>query len=554
MVAAASPRSRSVALVGAMGAGKSTVGQALAAALGLAFVDVDVEITRQAGRSIAALFEERGEAAFRALERDVLAALLRGPPQVLACGGGAVLDAGSREALRGVDTLWLAAEPRTLADRIAGDAGRPLAGDAEAMRVLLRRRRAAYADVALAVVRTDLEGEDDDPGFAVASTVGRCLAVLTAVDDARTGRAGVDVEATPAGTPCRLVGGRAAWERALPGLVRLAGAGIDLVTDPRVDALHGGRVRADLQSVGCEVRRHLLPGDEAHKDLPTWSALMGDLLASGADRDRLIVALGGGVVCDMAGFAAATLLRGVRHVLLPTTVLAQVDASIGGKTGVDTPLGKNLIGAFHQPRLVVCEPSWLSTLPERERRAGLAEIVKTALVRDAGLLEHLEQDADALAAGDAEALARVSGRTALAKLEVVVADSHEGGLRRCLNFGHTIGHAIEREAGFGVVLHGEAVAIGMIAALRVGVSLGVGDAALVERVGALLERLGLPVQVPSALTWPALVEATRHDKKAHGRSVRFVLVPEPGTFETRDVDAETLLAAWHPPAAEEAGR
>lgn len=545
------PRTRTVVLIGGMGTGKSRVGAILAVRFGLPLVDLDLAITDAEGRTIPELFAERGESGFRAAESVALAGALAAGPIVLACGGGAVLAQENRRCIADADAdvIWLLADFERCAARIDGDPGRPLGGDAAHLRALAQQRRPAYAEVADACVDAGIATDGDASAGAERTpdaVAASCAAVLDALADARQpGHGGtsrrtiqqVDGQATT------LVAGEGAWLRSAPTIAALADAGIDLVSDPRVLALHGESVAATLRAMGCTVRTHLIPGDEAHKDAATWLALLDSILAGGADRRRLVVALGGGVVCDMAGFAAATAMRGLRHVLLATTVLAQVDAALGGKTGIDTAHGKNLIGAFHQPVMTVCEPLWLQTLDLREVRAGVAEAVKTALVLDADAYAALVQHTAALQQGDLRALGPVAAAAATAKLRTVAADPREKGVRVCLNFGHTLGHAIERQAGYGTVLHGEAVAIGMVLAVRIGVALGVTDPALAAEVETLLQRLGLPTMIPSELTVDELVDALKHDKKAEGQGVRFVLLERPGAFVVRWLQPTEVRAA-----------
>ena len=535
---------RHLALIGAMGAGKSTVGAQLAAALQRPFVDVDAEVVRAEGRSIAAIFAQDGEPAFRAAEQAALAAALAGPPAVLACGGGTAIDPRNRTGLAAAArTICLTAPTMVLAARVAGDPGRPLARDSQALEILVTERRAVVAEAADLVVDAS-EGEP-------AEICERVLCCLAAGPSWRRESAVIGGAAEGAGgLVCRLLAGAGVRAAALPALAALGSSRVAVVSDATVWPLHAAAIANGLADLGCRVERHSLVGDEAHKTLADWVELVTALTRGGADRDLLVVAVGGGVVCDMAGFAAATALRGVRHALLPTTLLAQVDAAIGGKTGVDTVDGKNLVGAFHQPRLVVCDSDWLATLPPRELAAGMAEVVKTALVADAGLWQLLQQVAGPAASLSSETLGTIVARCAAAKLDVVRRDPHERGLRRALNFGHTLGHALEREAGFGVWLHGEAVAIGSRLALDVGVALGLTPEPLRDAALLLLRTLGLPTELPSAFADAAgqqrLLAALAHDKKAVGDGVRFVVVCEPGTHVERRLTAREIggLLGW----------
>ena len=289
------------------------------------------------------------------------------------------------------------------------------------------------------------------------------------------------------------------------------------------------------------VQRYDLPGGEACKSLGQLQRTLEWMAGRGFDRGALVVGIGGGAAGDHAGFAAAVYLRGVAFALCPTTLLAMVDASVGGKTAVDLDAGKNLVGAFHQPCAVVADLGFLETLPARERVAGLAEVVKCGLIADAALLDTLEADAVALSAThDAPGLEAVIAAAVRIKADVVTEDEREAGRRAILNFGHTVGHAVEAASGYGL-LHGEAVSLGMVAALSLGVSLGISPPALRDRSRALLERLGLPVDVERRLDAATLARIDV-DKKRRGAAVRFVFVSAPGATRFADVPLEELRA------------
>jgi len=317
-----------------------------------------------------------------------------------------------------------------------------------------------------------------------------------------------------------------------------------LVADENVVALHGGAARAALEGAGYDVLAITLPAGEAHKTLDTVRRVYEALLDSRLERRSPVIALGGGVTGDTAGFAAATYLRGVPFVQCPTTLLAMVDSSVGGKVGVNVPQGKNLIGAFHQPVAVVADPLVLSTLPLREVRCGLAECVKHAIIADATLFDFIEEDADAILGLDARVVAELVRRNVEIKAAVVTADEREAGVRAHLNLGHTFGHAIEATTGYGPIQHGEGVALGLIAAAEVAARQGLCDAALPARVRALLARLGLPVR--AALTSDEdLMAAMRLDKKVRDDRIRFVLPTGLGGVTIRDdVPAAVVAEAW----------
>ena len=310
---------------------------------------------------------------------------------------------------------------------------------------------------------------------------------------------------------------------------RGVGRRVVLITDAAISRLHGDPVRRSLIEAGFDVTQVDIPEGEQAKRLDVASDLWDRLLDLGCDRSSTVVALGGGAVGDLAGFVAATYMRGMNFVQVPTTLLAQVDASIGGKTAIDHPHGKNLIGAFHQPRMVIVDPQTLTTLSEREFRSGLAEVIKHGIVLDAAYFQDLEASIPALMARDLSTLDRVVAGSCRLKAAVVERDEQEAELRWVLNNGHTVGHALEAATGFRRWAHGEAVSLGMVAEARLAERLGVGTAATTERQRRLLDAVGLPVK--GHATDPAVViEALSHDKKRRDGRVSFVLAPEIGAF------------------------
>jgi len=313
-----------------------------------------------------------------------------------------------------------------------------------------------------------------------------------------------------------------------------------LVSDTRVAPLYGGTATASLRAAGFTVTHHTIPEGEPSKSIDQFMAIQDGLVAMAADRSTPVVALGGGVVGDLAGFAASCYMRGVPFVQVPTTLLAQVDSSVGGKTAINHPEAKNTIGCFYQPQLVIADTATLATLEPRQLLAGFAEVVKYGVIWDPELFAQLERDLDAILALEPEALAPVIHRCCAIKAEVVSRDEREGGLRAILNFGHTLGHAVEALAGYGEVLHGEAVAMGMVAAARLGESLGVSEVGTAERIETLLSRAGLPTAFP-ALPAARLLETLTHDKKAVAGIPRFVLARRIGAVEIVDQVGETAI-------------
>jgi 3-dehydroquinate synthase len=314
-----------------------------------------------------------------------------------------------------------------------------------------------------------------------------------------------------------------------------------IVTNDTVGPLYAARLASHLGSRYREVHTLCLPDGEAHKDWATMNRIFDVLLEQGCDRKTVLFALGGGVIGDMTGFAAACYMRGVPFVQVPTTLLAQVDSSVGGKTAVNHPIGKNMIGAFHQPVRVICDLDTLATLPDRELSAGLAEVIKYGPIADAGFLDWLETHVDGLRARDAALLQHAVRRSCEIKARVVGADERESGLRAILNFGHTFGHAIEAGLGFGVWLHGEAVAAGMVMAAELSERLGLAAPGLAQRLARLLERAGLPTRGPR-LGADEYLRHMRVDKKADGGDIRYVLIETVGRATVRSAP-DVLVAA-----------
>ena len=309
-----------------------------------------------------------------------------------------------------------------------------------------------------------------------------------------------------------------------------------VVSNPIVFRRYGEQVMASLEQAGFQAAHHLLPAGERYKTLNSIQKVYDTALTHHLERSSTIVALGGGVVGDMAGFAAATWLRGIHFVQVPTSLLAMVDAAIGGKTGVNHPQGKNLIGAFHQPRLVLIDPHVLQTLPAREFRAGMAEVIKYGVIWDAELFTQLEaaKRLDQQRYVSEELMQTILTRSCQAKAHVVSKDEKEAGLRAILNYGHTIGHAVESLTGYKLVNHGEAVAIGMVAAGQIAVELGMWEADAAQRQQALIEKTGLPTKLPPGMDIEAIVAALQTDKKVEAGKVRFVLPTEIGAVKVTD--------------------
>jgi 3-dehydroquinate synthase len=524
-------------LTGCMGSGKTTVGRALAAHLGRAFLDLDEEVHTATGHSPGDLIRQRGEAAFRDLEEEVLRRVALPDGRVIALGGGTLERPQNAELVRRTGkAVYLAASAETLAQRAHRDGieSRPLlAGDPlTRMRELLARREATYRQ---ADVTVSTEGE------SAAAIALRLVQIFR--EPAPTGGdlERIDVALGERSYPIYFSSGERYRLGALTA-ERASARRAALIVDGGIDARYGAEAEWWLRQSGFEVVRAVVPAGEDSKSLAELSRLYDVLLAAGLDRSSPVIALGGGVAGDLAGFAAATLLRGVPFVQVPTTLLAQVDSSVGGKTGINHPRGKNLIGAFYQPRLVFIDTSYLRTLPPRDLSAGLAEVVKYGVISDPDLFARIEREAEGLRGGEEAPLRAVIRRSCEIKAAVVAADEREtGGMRATLNFGHTFGHALERITGYGALRHGEAVAMGMVIAARLSARLGLCSQAVAERLCALLPRLGLPTSHP--FVPELLVDAASTDKKARAGAIHLILVEEIG--RVRSVPMSPDLLATH---------
>jgi 3-dehydroquinate synthase len=338
-------------------------------------------------------------------------------------------------------------------------------------------------------------------------------------------------------------------EGVLDTAARSPGAGLPrrllIVTHPRLWDLYGTSLARTLATQGCTVEHALVPAGETSKSLSMVNRLYRVMASAGLDRSSAVIALGGGVIGDLAGFASATWLRGIDVIQVPTTLLAMVDSAIGGKTGVNLPFGKNLVGAFHQPRAVWIDPCVLRSLPARDIRSGMGEVVKYGVIAKPGLFEFLEDNVARCLALEPAAEARMIADSASCKAEVVSADEREGGLRAILNYGHTAGHAVEKVAGYRRVRHGEAVAIGMVVAAKLGERIGMTPPDVSERLERLLVSARLPVRVPAGLPVGPMVEAMRLDKKASSGMPRWVIARgighvEPGVEIPESLVVETL--------------
>ena len=506
---------RNIVLTGFMGTGKTAVGRAVGRILGREFVDMDELIAARAGKPIPRIFAEDGEEAFRRMERALCRELSARDGLVIATGGGALVDPENRaQMMKTSIVVCLTASRDEIVRRLSetDTSARPLLGDDPGAAVdrLLEARRAAYASFPWRV---------DTTGLSIDEVARRVIAI--AAEIALTVR-------HPGGSyPIRI--GAGLLDR-LGALLReeVGAAGrVAIVTNTVVAPLYGARVEEALRDAGFAPFACVIPDGEAHKRLDTVERLYELFLAGGLDRSGTVVSLGGGVTGDIAGFAAATFMRGVRFVQVPTTLLAMVDASVGGKTGVDLDQGKNLVGAFNQPALVLIDPNALSTLPAAELANGIAEMIKHGIIGAPDLFAALERDP-----APRPIPAAGIGRALRVKIEIVEQDPYEQGPRAVLNLGHTVGHALERLSEF-ELSHGRAVAIGMVAAARIAVQLKLAEPGLVDRIENILSAWGLPIRVPE-FPPDRVIAAMAHDKKKqHGR-LRFILPRRIGAVEIVD--------------------
>jgi shikimate kinase/3-dehydroquinate synthase len=489
-----------------MGAGKTSAARAAGAALGARAVDSDHVLEEHLGCSIEDYFGSHGERAFRAAEEDVVAELLERPPSpVLSLGGGAIGSERVRGLLERHTVVLLDVDEETAWRRAGGR--RPLARDRSRFASLLADRRPLYEAIADAVLPDSSR-----------DVVRRAVPALRALGDAPGGTKLLWATAASGEYPVYVGEGLIG-----SGFRALEGDG-HVVTDESVGALYGDAVAA--------VSRVAIAPGETTKTLATAATVLEALAEAGLDHDGHVIALGGGVVGDLAGFCAAVYQRGVRVVQVPTTLVAQVDSAYGGKTGVDLPQGKNYAGVYHQPAAVLADPRALATLPPEELAAGWAEVIKTALIAGGSLWKRVRSRS---AHADRD-LVLACART---KLAVVAADERDAGARQSLNLGHTVGHAIETATGYSRYRHGEAVGLGLLAALTLSA-----QPALREEVADLLAEHGLPTQLDPAIDPADVVAATARDKKRRGGRVGFVLVEAPGDVRTgTGVSPDDLRAA-----------
>ena len=541
-----------VILIGFSYTGKSSVGRAVARKLGWSFVDTDDLIVEEAGRPIDEIFSKDGEPRFRELESRAVRRACEGSEQVIATGGGAVMDPASRQSMAdsGIIVL-LEASPETIRRRQEESqrrqaVRRPLLTSEDPLGSIVKlkgERQASYA-IAQWTVHTD-----DLPLGRVVQEVLRGKRI---VQDSRARGPRQPRRASRPTDASYTVRTRTQWYDGYVGWgnldelgrrmaeARLGGAAY-VIADAAVFERYGERVMGSLKEAGFAAEPYLLTPGEATKSLASAEEIFAWLAERRAERGHAVVALGGGVAGDLGGFVAATYLRGMPFVQAPTTLLAMVDASIGGKVAVNLPVGKNLVGAFYQPRLVLADVETLTTLPQREAAAGWAEVIKHALILDSVLFHNIDAMRGELLALEPRLTTETIRRSAAIKANVVSRDEREsGGPRTLLNYGHTLGHALEAALDYQGILHGEAVAIGMTAAADISNQMGMLSDKAVSQQREMLEAFGLPVRSPK-VDVEAVRRAMTLDKKVAGGKINWVLLAEIGRAVTRsDVPAEVV--------------
>ncbi len=551
-------------LVGLMGSGKTTVGRALAKRLGMRFIDSDHEIEFRTGASISWIFEIEGEDSFRKREAEAIRDLTERKGVVLATGGGAVINPENRRYLKERGTVvYLRASVNNVLQRTMHDKNRPLLQTEDPrkkMEELSQQREPLYSEVADIVIDTGRQNvhamvqtilgkmsgkrKDAKPGGKNdakrknrrKNEGAQRKSMLTEKSD----QIHLQVDLGERSYPIEIGPGLLDDSRLIARLVK--GMRVAVVTNTVVAPLYLERMTRSLVAAGKQVIPIILPDGEQEKNWASLMKVFDVLLEHKCDRKTTLLALGGGVIGDLTGYAAASFMRGVPFVQVPTTLLAEVDSSVGGKTGINHPLGKNMIGAFYQPEAVIADTLTLNTLPDRELSAGMAEVIKHGAILDQDYFAWLEKDVARLMARDGAALAYAIGRSCEIKADVVRQDEKESsGLRALLNFGHTFGHAIEAGLGFGEWLHGEAVGCGMVMAADLSCRMGWLDAASKERIRKLVAAAGLPTVAPDlgADRW---IELMQVDKKNAGGEIQFILLKSLGSAAITTVPEDMLRA------------
>ncbi len=547
---------QNIFLVGLMGSGKTTVGRLLAKKLGMRFVDSDHEIEARTGATVSWIFEIEGEDSFRRREVETIDDLTSQKGVVLATGGGAVVHPENRKNLKARGTvIYLRATVNNILQRTMHDKSRPLLqteNRRQKIEELSRQREKFYSEVADIIIDTGRPNV-----HAMVQTIMNQLAnpdrkknsfdrhkkrPLNRNDknnmNTSTNSAHLKVDLGERSYPIEIGTGLLKDVKLLSRTIK--GKRLAIITNDVVAPLYLDKLTASLKEAGKEVISIVLPDGEQEKNWESLMKIFDFLMENKCDRKTTLLALGGGVIGDMTGYAAASFMRGVPFVQVPTTLLAEVDSSVGGKTGINHPLGKNMIGAFYQPEAVLADTSTLNTLPDKELSAGLAEVIKYGPIIDARFFDWIERNIEKLLGRDSVALAYAIKRSCEIKADIVRQDERESGIRALLNFGHTFGHAIEAGLGYGKWLHGEAVGCGMVMAADLSCRMGLLDEVSRDRIRNLVEKAGLPTVAPDLGNdrWIGLMEV---DKKNVGGEIQFVLLKTIGNAFVTRVPQNLLL-------------
>ena len=547
---------QNIFLVGLMGSGKTTVGRLLAKRLGMRFVDSDHEIEARTGATISWIFEIEGEDSFRRREVEAIDDLTSQNGVVLATGGGAVVHPENRKNLKTRGTvIYLRATVNNILQRTMHDKSRPLLqteNRRQKIEELARQREKFYSEVADIIIDTGRPNV-----HAMVQTIMNQLANPDRKKNSfdkqkkrpinRNNKINMNRESNNAHLKVDL-GKRSYPIEIGTGLLKdikllsrtIRGKRLAIITNDVVAPLYLDKLTASLEEAGKQVISIVLPDGEKEKNWESLMKIFDFLMENKCDRKTTLVALGGGVIGDMTGYAAASFMRGVPFVQVPTTLLAEVDSSVGGKTGINHPLGKNMIGAFYQPEAVLADTSTLNTLPDKELIAGLAEVIKYGAIIDAQFFDWIEANVGKLLSRDSAILAYAIKRSCEIKADIVRQDERESGLRAILNFGHTFGHAIEAGLGYGTWLHGEAVGCGMVMAADLSCRMGLLDERSRDRIRNVVEKSGLPTVAPDLGSdrWIGLMEV---DKKNVGGEIQFVLLKAMGRAFVTKVPENLLL-------------
>jgi 3-dehydroquinate synthase len=523
-----------IVLTGFMGTGKTSVGRELSRKLGYQFIDTDVLIEEREGRPISLIFKEEGEDYFRSIEAVTVKEVSQKKNVVIATGGGVIKN---RENVKNLGSggiiFWLKTEPEIILKRVMTEGGkRPLLEVEEPLKEINRllAERVPLYEQADASIDTSYITPEETAQEIIEML---CLDAHIATVDLKERSYNI------------IIGSRILQKLGLR-MKEFRPSKVAVVSNRTIFPLYKDIVLNALSEYGIAPNIILIPDGEEYKDF-TWAYYIhGELLKARFDRSGLLIAFGGGVVGDITGFVASTYMRGIRYVQVPTTLLAQVDSSVGGKTGVNHPLGKNMIGTFYQPSLVLIDVDTLRTLPKREFSAGMAEVIKYGVIADRELFDYLEKNReDILSLGDS--IIHVIRRSCEIKADVVSKDERESGLRAILNFGHTIGHAIETVTGYKKFLHGEAVSIGMCAASDLAVKMGIFKERDAERVRKLAELYKLPAVIPDDIKGSDIMNAMEIDKKVKDGRMKFILPESIGKVKIADdVDRELIKKALSP--------